>query len=72
MTRQLLDDEGEPIGKANSNPIMDSRMFEVEFLDGTTEVLAANSIAENIMAQVDDHGYRQLLIDEIVDHRKDD
>ena len=67
VTKQMVDCEGEKIGKANINPILDSRMFEVEYLDGTTEVMAANSIAENVMAQVDDDGYRQMLMDEIVD-----
>ena len=47
-------------------------MYEVEYLDSSTEVLAANSIAENIMAQVDDEGHRQLLLDEIIDHRHDE
>ena len=72
VMKEVTDDEGVPIGKANNNPILDSRMFEVEYLDGTTEVLAANVIAENIVSQVDDNAHRQLLIDEIVDHRKDD
>ena len=40
-------------------------------MDGSTEVLAANTIAENMLAQVDDQGHRQLLLDEIVDHRID-
>ena len=40
-------------------------------MEGTTEVLAANTIAENMLAQVDDQGHRQLLLDEIVDHRFD-
>ena len=31
--------------------------------------MAANIIAENLMAQVDDYGNSNLLIDEIKDHR---
>ena len=38
-------------------------------MDGTTEVLTANIIAENLLAQVDDQGHRHLMIDEIEDHR---
>ena len=30
--------------------------------------MAANIISENLMAQVDDHDNRHLLIDEIEDH----
>ena len=42
----------------------------MEYLDGTHEILAANIIAENMLAQVDDEGHRQLLLSEIVDHRE--
>lgn len=35
-------------------------------------MLAANTIAENVLSQVDDHGHRQLLIEEIIGHRKND
>ena len=32
--------------------------------------MPANIIAENIMSQVDEQGHKQMMIDEIVDHRK--
>ena len=35
------------------------------------EVYAANVIAESIFAQVDSKGYEHLLLDEIIDFRKD-
>ena len=38
--------------------------------DGTTDVIVANIVAENLLSQVDDNGHRHLLIDEIEDHRK--
>ena len=41
----------------------------MEFIDGTTEQITANIIAENIMSQVDAEGNRQLLLKEIVDHK---
>ena len=49
--------------------MMDTSQYEVEFNDGDTEQLAANVIAENLLAQVDDHGHRHLMLEEIVDHR---
>ena len=69
VKKRALDMNGEPIGKAHKNPLLDSREFEVEYIDDTTEILSANIIAENILAQVDDQGQMQLLIDEIIDHR---
>jgi hypothetical protein len=70
VTKRMKDSNGNPIGRAHTNPILDTRMFEVEFLDGTTQALAANVIAENMFAQVDQEGRRLMLLDEIVDHRK--
>jgi hypothetical protein len=71
VTRRLRDKDGLPIGKANKNPILDTRMYEVEYPDGHKASLAANAIAENMFAQVDDEGNRHVLFEEIVDHRTD-
>ena len=70
MKRRAVDEDGRPIGRPSNNPLLDSRKYEVEYTDGTTEILAANTIAENLLAQVDDQGQRHLMIDEIEDHRK--
>ena len=61
-----------PIGLANENPILDTRMYEVEYLDGERASLAANSIAENLFAPIDDEGNRQVLMDEIIGHRSNE
>ena len=70
VKRRAVDQDGRPIGRPSNNPLLDSRRYEVEYLDGTTEVLTANIIAENLLAQVDDQGHCHLMIDEIEDHRK--
>ena len=44
----------------------------MEFLDGTTEGLATNVIADNLLSQVDEEGHRQMMLNEIIDHRKSD
>jgi hypothetical protein len=71
VKRRAVDNEGRPIGKAHptNNPLLDSRVYEVEYDDGFTEAVAANVLAENILAQVDEDGFRRLMLDEIVDHR---
>jgi hypothetical protein len=48
--------DGEPIGRAHTNPLFDSREYNVEFTDGTIDKYQANVIAENMFAQVDDEG----------------
>ena len=71
VVKRLRDKDGLPIGTANDNPILDTRVFEVEFPDGHRAALAANIIAENLFAQVDPEGNRHVLFDEIIDHRTD-
>lgn len=70
VKKRKYDHEGNPIGVANKNPILDTRTYEVLFADGSYETMNANMIAENIIAQVDEEGHRQLLFDEIIDHRR--
>ena len=69
VKRRGVGEDGTPLGVANNNPLLDSLKYEVEFIDGQIEVLTANLIAENLLAQVDDEGHRYILIDEIEDHR---
>ena len=69
VKRLALDINNEPIGVAHSNPLLDSRQYEVEYADGYSETLSANVIAENLLSQVDDDGYRQRMFTEISDHR---
>ena len=69
VTKRLRDHEGRPIGTANDNPKLDTRLYEMEFLDGHKSAMAANAIAENMFAQIDEEGHRHVLMDEIIDHR---
>ena len=71
VTKWLRDANGLPIGTANDNSILDSRVYKVEYLDGHKASLAANTITENIFAQVDDEGHHFVLLDAIADHRVD-
>ena len=69
VKRRLIDQDGKPIGNASANPLFDSRRYEIEYVDGYVEELTANIIAENLIAQVDEEGRRQMMLSEIVDHR---
>ena len=64
VKRRAVDHEGRPIGQTHptNNPLLDSRVYEVEYDDGfTEEAVAANILAENILAQVDEDGFRRLM-----------
>lgn len=51
--------------------MLDTREYEVKFLDGATDVFAANFIAENLYAQVNDEGNSYSILSKIIDHKKD-
>ena len=68
---QKRDANGNPVGQAHSNPILDTREYEVEFTDGSREIYMANLIAENMYSQVDEEGQQYTLMSEIIDHKSD-
>jgi hypothetical protein len=71
LKRRTKDDDGNPVGKRDANPILDTREYEVEFPDGSIDVYTANTLAEAMYSQVDDEGRHVLMLKEIVDHSKD-
>ena len=71
VTKRMKDHAGNPIGRSHSNPILDTRMYEVEYSDGHIAAMSANAIAENLLSQVDPDGHRLLTFHSIIDHRTD-
>jgi hypothetical protein len=69
VKKRLKDGDGMPVGRADNNPMLDTRVLEVEYHDGHTTAMSANAISECMFAQVDQEGNRLLLIDEFVDYR---
>ena len=60
---RATDANGIPVGTYNSNPVLNTRIFNVMFPDGNIQQYSANIIAENIYSQVDEEGYRYVLLD---------
>ena len=48
VNKRLKDKDGRPIGIAADNPILETRMYEVEYSDGYKTVMKTNAIASNI------------------------
>ena len=69
LEKRVVDQDGNPIGVSNDNPILDSRQYEIEYTDGVIEILRANNIVENILSQVNKEGHQQQLLHEICHHR---
>ena len=70
VKRRVTDFSGRPVGRAHINPMLDTREYEVELEDGTTDRYFANTIAENLWSQCDSEGRDFLTLKEIVDHKK--
>ena len=67
VNKRLKDKDGRPIGIAADNPILDIRMYGVEYDDGYKTVMTANKITSNLFSQVDQYGQHLLLLNTIID-----
>jgi hypothetical protein len=71
VTGRKLDNDGNPLDGANTNPILDSHVYGVTFQNGITKEYAANVIIENIFQQVDSKGNSVTYFSYITDDRND-
>jgi hypothetical protein len=69
MTVRKRDWDGNPVGRANDNPILDTRSCIVNFDDGDQTELTANMIAESLYLQCDPDINQYVLLEEIIDHQ---
>jgi len=70
VTKRKRDLDDNVVGRANANPILDTREYVVEFDDGEVSELTANVIALSMYEMCDEDGIRILLFDSIVDNRR--
>ncbi len=70
VVKRKRDNADNPTGRANSNPILDTREYVVEFDDGEVTELTANTIAESMYAMCDEEGNQVLIFKEISDYRR--
>ena len=71
VIKRKTDIHGKPLGKAHSNPLLDTREYIVELEDGTFDSYFANMIAENLFSQCDAEGRQFNTIRDIIDHKTD-
>jgi hypothetical protein len=69
VTTHKCDRDGNPVGRANDNLILDTRSYIVNFDDGDQTELTANMIAESLYLQCDPNGNQYVLLEEIVNHQ---
>ncbi len=70
VTSRKTNKDGNPIGLAKANPILDTRAYTFTFDDGDETVLNANLIAEAMCAQCDPDRNQYVLLYLIIDHRR--
>ena len=70
--RRKWSDDGNLIGRANPNPILDTHHYEEKFGDGEVTELNANVIAESLYAPCDADGNKYLMLDSFVDYQRSD
>jgi len=66
---QKRDARGDPIGNTNTDPIMDSRIYHIEFDDGNVCELTVNIIAESMYASCNADGNEYILFDSFIDYK---
>ena len=71
VIKRLHDANGIPIGVAQDNPLFDTIIYEVEYMNLQKYALSTNTITTNIFSQVDEEGNQYDLLDAIVDHCTD-
>ena len=69
VKQQAMDAEGELFYTRNSNPILYTCSYEVEFFDGDVAEFTANVIAEKMFLQCNDVGNQYHLMSGIVDYK---
>jgi hypothetical protein len=70
VTAWKWDKDGNPIGLANANPILDTREYMFTFDNGDETVMSANLIAEAMYAQCVHDGNQYVLLDSIINHKR--
>jgi hypothetical protein len=68
VTKSKHDADNNPMGKQNTNPILDTCKYDVQFPDGYIGMFAANIIAENLYSQVDPEGRLHTIFMDIINH----
>jgi hypothetical protein len=71
VSKRARTEAGSLVGNTHTNPLFDTREYECVFDDGNVERYTANIIAENLYSQCDSEGRSFLVLQEIVDHAKD-
>ena len=71
IVAQKRDANGNVNGTTHTNPIQDTKLYQVEFPRSKNTELTTNVIEESVYAQCDAEGNQHLFLDLLVDHLND-
>ena len=72
VVRRSLGPDGKVVGSFNYNKMLGSRIYDIVFMDGTVQQLAANRIALSMYEYVDSEVFMTKILDQVHRHRKTD
>ena len=72
VRRRALGPDRMVVGSHNDNSTLNLIVHEVEFPNGQVKECAANVIAENMLSQIDSEGCSAMLMEGMVDFKKDE
>ena len=67
-----LGPDGNAVGAFSHNKMLDTRIYDIRFMDGTVQLLATNIIALSMYEHVDSEGFTTKILDQVQRHRKAD
>jgi hypothetical protein len=70
VTARKRDRDGNPVVRANDNPILNTTSYIINFDDGDQTELTANMIAESLYSQSDPDGNQYVQFEDIIDHQR--
>ena len=72
VIKRSLGPDGNAVGAFNHKNMLDTRIYDIMFMDGTVQQIAANRIALSMYEHVDSEGFTTNILDQVQRHRKTD
>ena len=72
VVRRYLGPDVNIVGYFNHNKMLDTKIYDIIFMDGTVQQLAANIIALSMYEHVDSEGFATKILDQVQRYQKTD
>ena len=69
VIKRSLGPDGNAVGAFNHNKMLDTRIYDIMFMNGTVQQLSANRIAMSMYEHVDSEGFTTKILNQVQRHR---